>query len=99
MGIINCPGCSTLAGPDKLLLRVRALTEFRVDTIHFANCVKALCPFRKKYEKALSDAFPEIAVVVGTHEEHIPDEEFRQRVRKLFRQERKTVVDMILDRD
>jgi len=99
VGIINCPGCPTLAGPDKLLLRVRSLTEFRVDAIHFANCVKALCPFRKKYETALKEAHPDVEVVIGTHEEHISDEEFRQRVKKLFRQRRKTMVDMILDRD
>ena len=42
VGIINCPGCPTLTGPDKLLQRIRALTEFRAGAIHFTNCVKAL---------------------------------------------------------
>jgi predicted metal-binding protein len=99
VGIINCPGCPTLTGPDKLLQRIRALTEFRVEVIHFANCIKALCPFKGTYEKALIDAFPDITVVIGTHQEHITPDEFRGRVKKLFCQPRKTMVDMILNRD
>ncbi|GBE02997.1 CGGC domain protein [bacterium BMS3Abin08] len=46
VGIINCPGCPTVIGADKLLQRIRALTEFRVDVIHFTYCIKALCPFK-----------------------------------------------------
>lgn len=99
VGIISCPGCPTLTGPDKLLGRIRALTEFRVDVIHFANCIKALCPFKQQYEKALNEAFPAVSVVVGTHQELISAEEFRGRVKKLFCQPRKTMVDMILGKD
>jgi hypothetical protein len=88
-----------LTGPDKLLQRIRALTEFRVEVIHFANCVKALCPFKEQYKKALNEAFPEITIVIGTHQEHITPEEFRKRVKKLFCQPRKNMVDMILNRD
>lgn len=99
VGIINCPGCPTIVGPDKLLQRIRALTEFRVDVIHFTNCIKALCPFKEQYRKAITEAFPQLKVVVGTHQEHIDDQEFRERVQKLFRQPRKTMVDMILNRD
>ena len=97
--LVNCPGCPTAVGPDKLLERIRALTEFRVDTIHLANCIEALCPFREKYLKALAETFPGVDVVVGTHEEHIDDDEFRRRVKGLFCQRKKTMVDMILDRD
>ena len=99
VGIINCPGCPTLTGPDKLLQRVRALTEFRVDAIHFSYCMKALCPFKEKYQKALQEAFPNITIIMGTHQEHISPEEFRQRVKRLFCQPRKTMVDVILNKD
>jgi predicted metal-binding protein len=99
VGIINCPGCPTLTGTDKLLERIRALTEFRVDAIHFTFCIKALCPFKEKYKKALEEAFPDIKFVIGTHQEHITEEEYRERVRKLFCQTRKTMVDMILNKD
>ena len=98
-GIINCPGCPTLTGPDKLLRRVRALTEFNVDTIHFTYCMKALCPFKEKYKAALEEAFPKIRVVIGTHEEHVTPEEYRKRVKKLFCQSQKTMVDVILNKD
>lgn len=99
VGIINCAGCPTLTGPDKLLQRVRGLTEFRVEAIHFSYCVKTLCPFKEQYEKALREAFPAIRIVIGTHEEHITPEEFRGRVKKLFCRPRLTMVDMILNKD
>lgn len=99
VGIINCPGCPTLAGADKLLSRIRALTEFRVDAIHLAYCIKALCPFREKYRDSLEKAFPHIRIVIGTHEEHITPEEFRERVKKVLAQPRKSMVDIILKRD
>ena len=98
-GIINCPGCPTAIGPVKLLQRVRALTEFRIDAIHFSYCIKALCPFKEKYRDALEGAFPEIKVIMGTHEEHVAPEEFRDRVKRLFCQPKRTMVDVILNRD
>jgi predicted metal-binding protein len=99
VGIINCPGCPTLAGPDKLLMRIKGLTEFKVDAIHFSYCVKTLCPFKEKYKNALAKAFPHITIVIGTHQEHITPEEYRERVKKLLCQPRKTMIDIILDRD
>lgn len=99
VGIINCAGCPTLTGPDKLLERIRGLTEFRIDAIHFANCVKALCPFKEKYRHVLNEVFPGIEVVIGTHTEVISEEEFRGRVKKLFCQPRKGMPDMILGKD
>lgn len=98
-GIINCPGCPTLTGPDKLLGRIRGLTAFGVDVIHFSYCIKALCPFKEKYRSALEEAFPAIKVVMGTHEEHVTPEEYRSRVKKLFCQPRNTMVDVILGED
>jgi predicted metal-binding protein len=99
VGIINCPGCPTLTGSDKLLQRIRGLSEFRIEAIHFTNCIKALCPFKEKYATALQDVFPDIKIVIGTHREHITPESFRGRVKRLFCQSRKTMVDMILDKD
>ena len=54
VGIINCPGCPTLTGPDKLLQRIRGLTDFRVDAIHFSYCVKALCPFKETIREGIT---------------------------------------------
>ena len=99
IGIINCPGCPTIIGPDKLLQRIKGLTEFRVDAIHFSYCVKALCPFKEKYQQALKETFPAVKIVIGTHREHISDQEFQERVKKIFCRPRKTMVDLILNKD
>jgi predicted metal-binding protein len=99
VGIINCPGCPTLTGPDKLLQRIRALTEFGVDAVHFTYCMKALCPFKESYKTAIEKTFPDVRIVIGTHEEHVTPDEYRRRVKRLFCQPRKTMADIILNRD
>lgn len=96
VGIINCPGCPTLTGPEKLLERIRALTSFRLDAVHFSYCVKALCPFAEKYRKALETEYPQLQIVLGTHEEHMEPEAFREKVRCLFKQRVATMTDVVL---
>jgi len=51
--------------------------------------MKALCPFKEKYKAALEKEFPSIRIVVGTHQEHVTPGEYRERVRKLFCQQRR----------
>jgi len=99
VGIINCPGCPTLTGPDKLLKRIRSLTDFNVDAIHFTYCVTTLCPFKEKYRKALEENFPKIKIIMGTHRSKLSPEEYRNKIRKLFNQDQKTMVDVILKKD
>ena len=99
VGIINCPGCPTLTGVDKLLQRIKALTEFRINAIHLSYCMKALCPFKERYKSALEETFPDIEFIIGTHEEHITTDMFKERVKNVFNQPRKTMVDIILNRD
>ena len=67
-GIINCAGCPTVVAPEKLLSRVRSLSEIGVDAIHLSACVMALCPFKTKYVKLLEENFPEIEIIKGTHD-------------------------------
>lgn len=95
IGIINCSGCPTLAGPEKLLKRIRSLVEFKVNAIHFSYCMDALCPFKNKYKSLLEDKFPDIEIVIGTHEAHVTHEYFRDEVNKLFCQQSSTMVDLI----
>jgi predicted metal-binding protein len=99
VGIINCPGCPTLAGPDKLIERIRALTDFGVDVIHFTYCIKALCPCKEKFGKGLAKRVSDIKIVIGTHDVKITDKEYRDKVKKLFNQPKKTMVDIILKKD
>jgi len=96
VGILSCPGCPTLSGTQKFEARIRGLLAFRVDAIHLANCVKSFCPFRARYIDAIRALAPAVAIVEGTHEEHITPEAFRAEVGKLFAQPRRTMTDLIL---
>jgi len=98
IGIINCAGCPTLAAPEKILSRVRALAEYRLDALHLSYCMTALCPFITKYQRIIREAYPDLAVVVGTHKP-IDVEEFRRGVRELLCptiQHRQDMNDMVL---
>jgi len=68
IGIINCAGCPTLAAPEKILKRVRAVTEFRLDALHLSFCMVTLCPFIKPYVALIKREFPGINIVMGTHQ-------------------------------
>ncbi|MCK5505851.1 MAG: CGGC domain-containing protein [Thermodesulfovibrionia bacterium] len=93
-GIINCANCPTLAGYEKLLNRVRALTEFNVDAIHLTYCIDTLCPFKSKYVSLLEKNFPDIEIVVGTHEARATPEQFREKVRKVLCRPRQIMADI-----
>jgi predicted metal-binding protein len=98
IGVINCPGCPTLTGTDKLMQRIQGLTAFRLDALHLSNCIVALCPFKMKYIDAIKQSYPELTVIEGTHQEHISREDFRAGVKQLFNQPRQTMTDFILGR-
>jgi predicted metal-binding protein len=68
IGIINCAGCPTLAAPEKILKRVRAVAEFRLDALHLSFCMVNLCPFIKPYIALIKREFPGINIVMGTHQ-------------------------------
>ena len=67
IGIINCAGCPTLAAPEKILQRVGALAEYRLDALHLSYCMTALCPFLKKYQAVIAQAYPGLEIILGTH--------------------------------
>ena len=66
----------------KILKRVRALAEYRLDALHISYCMTALCPFLKKYETVITETYPDLEIVMGTH---IPKnkEQFRKDVKEL----------------
>ena len=83
IGIINCAGCPTIAAPEKILKRVKALTGYRLDALHFSYCMTALCPFLKKYQTVIAKVYPELEIVLGTH---IPKDksQFQKDVKELL---------------
>lgn len=68
IGIINCAGCPTLAAPEKILRRVRAVAAYRLDALHLSFCMVNLCPFIKSYAALIKREFPDINIVMGTHQ-------------------------------
>jgi predicted metal-binding protein len=83
IGIITCAGCPTLVAPDKILRRVRAVAEFKLDALHFSYCMTALCPFAGKYQQVIQEAYPNLEIVLGTHKPIDPDR-FRGMVKELL---------------
>jgi len=97
IGLISCAGCPTLAAPEKILRRVRAVAEFRLDALHFSFCMVAVCPFIKQYSRVIKKAFPGLKLVMGTHQP--PDRQhFLKGVKELLCQTltgSQTMADMI----
>ena len=83
-GIISCPGCPTLAYPEKIKRKVKSLVESGVTTIHFSFCMVALCPFLNKYTKVIEQAYPNIKLIKGTHETSLTQEQFCKYVKTAF---------------
>lgn len=98
MGIISCAGCPTAVAPEKIISRVRALAELGAEAIHISSCMMSICPYKNKYEKVLTEAFPDVEVVVGTHGSEDDKQEiemFRQGVKGLLTQPKQTMVDLV----
>ncbi|MEW6519117.1 MAG: CGGC domain-containing protein [Thermodesulfobacteriota bacterium] len=83
IGIINCAGCPTLAAPEKILKRVRAVASYKLDALHFSYCMTVLCPFLKKYRQVIQQAYPQLDLIEGTH---IPKDtkEFRRQIKEVL---------------
>ncbi|MFC1735365.1 CGGC domain-containing protein [Candidatus Hydrogenedentota bacterium] len=99
MGIISCAGCPTAVAPEKVLRRVSALAELGAKAIHIPNCMMFLCPFVNKYKSLIEATYPDVTVVMGTHE-IIGDAEktkemFRGAAKDLLCQPRKTMTDIV----
>lgn len=83
VGVISCAGCPTLAAPEKILRKVDAIASFRVDALHMTYCMTAICPFRKAYRRVISEVYPDLEIVEGTHTPVDPGE-FRRGMAELL---------------
>ena len=97
MGIISCAGCPTAVAPERLLRRIRALTELGLDAVHISSCVLALCPFQKKYIRLLEENFPELSIIQGTHDDSAEGlvEWFRATMKEMLTQPQRSMADLI----
>jgi len=60
--------------------------------------IEDIAGIKEKYKSSLEEKFPNIKFIVGTHEEHITTDEFKKRVKDVFNQQRKTMVDIIFNK-
>ncbi|HET6461780.1 MAG TPA: CGGC domain-containing protein [Nitrospirota bacterium] len=97
MGMISCAGCPTSAAPEKILRRVRALIDFKIDALHLSYCITALCPFMKKYIEVIKKEYPEIEIIEGTHKP-LEKSVFGNAVKELICSRRRDMNDYILAR-
>jgi len=98
VGFISCAGCPTLAAPEKILRRVKAIAEFKINALHLSYCMTAVCPFVHKYVEVIKENFPNLEIVLGTHQANSTKEEFRRGVNELLCQtlaDTQTMAEMI----
>jgi len=59
------------------LLWIKSFIHYGANAVHLSYCMLVLCPFVKKYTKVIKEEFPEIELVLGTHEPHQTNDEFK----------------------
>jgi predicted metal-binding protein len=92
IGVISCNGCPTVVGVEKILPKVETLVHYGVTHVHISYCMNVLCPFVKKYMKAIEKRFPGISLVIGTHEPHQTDDQFRCDIEQMLKDRHKTII-------
>lgn len=85
-GTITCAGCPTVLGPEKLFRRIEGLANSGIEALHFSSCMMALCPYKNKYAKMIEENFPELNLIMGTHDDpgNASPEEFIGMVKSIF---------------
>lgn len=92
VGITSCNGCPTIAGDAIILPKIESLIHYGATHVHMSYCMKVMCPFVKKYYKVIKSNFPEVNVILGTHEPHQTDDEFRCDTGSKITDRRKTII-------
>ncbi len=84
-GVINCGGCPTAVGSDRIWQKVQALVDYGIDALHLSSCMLQLCPFKDNFIETIQKDYPDLKVVEGTHPFHDEDA-FKTGVRELVSQ-------------
>jgi len=85
VGIIQCGGCPTAVGTDRVWQKVQALVDYGIESLHLTSCLIQICPFKDAFLETIRKEYPELKVVEGTHFFH-DEEEFKTGVRELLSQ-------------
>ncbi|AFQ42609.1 CGGC domain-containing protein [Desulfosporosinus meridiei] len=68
IGMINCPGCPAEIDSQRIINQIQYLSKFKVNKIHFTNCMSLYCAFRYNYQVLIEGRFPNIEIVQGKYE-------------------------------
>jgi predicted metal-binding protein len=85
VGVIQCGGCPTAVGSDRIWQKVQALVDYGIDALHLTSCMLQLCPFKDAFVETIRKEYPEIKIIEGTHPFH-DEEAFRTGVKELLSQ-------------
>lgn len=92
VGIISCNGCPTLVGEAIIVPRIISFVHYGANVVHLSYCMLVLCPFIKKYAKVIKDNFPEIELILGTHEPHQTNHEFKGNIARMLQDRRTSII-------
>lgn len=90
--ISSCNGCPTVVGEATILSKIESLLHYGTTNIHLTYCMLTLCPFKNKYIKMIRDSFPKINLILGTHEPHQTDDEFKCGIKQMLKERRKNII-------
>lgn len=83
MGLVNCGGCPTAVGSDRIWQKVKALVDFGIESLHLTSCLVHLCPFKASFVDRITKDFPHLKIVEGTHP-FLDLEAFKTGIRELL---------------
>lgn len=90
-GVTSCNGCATRVA-STILSKVESLVHYGAHRIHLSYCMLALCPFQRRYVKEIKRRFRDLKVVLGTHESHQSNEQFRRDIEAKLNRRCKTII-------
>ena len=92
VGMLSCAGCPTITGTEKLKTKIKGLAESGIEALHISSCMALLCPFKNKYISMIEKEYPQLEVIVGTHEASDEvNEQFKGMVKSFFASEKQTI--------
>lgn len=72
VGLVNCPGCPSEIGPERLAKQIKNLAEYQVNEIYFSSCINTFCVFRYDYQALIERDYPEVEVIFDAGRPHLP---------------------------
>ena len=90
-GVTSCNGCATKVA-STILSKVDSLVHYGADRVHLSYCMLALCPFQKRHVEEIKRRFTDLKVVLGTHESHQSNEQFRRDIEAKLTERWRTII-------